>query len=116
VIGRAIASSAAAWLNVGLLAATLWREAVWRPSPALVARLARVGLAVAAMGAVLFAASVNYAALSALLTKEAAVVATVAAGGLVYALAVVLFRAATLSELKSALRREPGGSPTSGLD
>ncbi len=116
VIGLAIATSAAAWLNVGLLAATLWREAVWRPSPALLARLARVGLAVSAMGAVLFAASVSYAALSAQLTKEVAVVATVAAGGLVYALAIVLFRAATLSELKAALRREPGATLTSGPD
>lgn len=116
VIGLAIATSAAAWLNVGLLAATLWREAVWRPSPALLARLVRVGLAVSAMGAVLFAASVNYAALSVQLTKEVAVVATVAAGGLVYALAVVLFRAATLSELKAALRREPGATLTSGPD
>jgi putative peptidoglycan lipid II flippase len=117
VIGLAIATSAAAWLNVGLLAGTLAREHAWRPSPALVARLGRIGLAVAAMAAVLFVAGLNYGQLSTLLlAKEAAVVAVVGLGGLVYALAVVLFRAATLSELKSALRREPGGSPTSGLD
>ncbi|MFC0633663.1 murein biosynthesis integral membrane protein MurJ [Brevundimonas balnearis] len=116
VIGLAIATSAAAWINVGLLASTLIREDAWRPSAAFTARLIRIGLAVAAMAAVLFAAGVNYGRLSELLTKEIAVLLIVGAGGLVYALAVVLFRAASLSELKSALRREPGGPPTTGLD
>jgi putative peptidoglycan lipid II flippase len=110
VVGLAIATSLAAWVNVGLLAGTLMRENIYRPGRALLSRLARVGLAAAAMGLLVFAASVFYQDLARLLTKEIAVLAAVAAGGAVYGIAALLFGAVTRRELKSALRREKGAA------
>lgn len=114
VIGLAIATSLAAWVNVGLLAGTLMREGIYRPGRAVLSRLARVGLAAFAMGLLVFAASAFYEELARLLlSKEVAVLAAVAVGGAVYAVASLLFGAVTRRELKSALRRERGApAPT----
>jgi putative peptidoglycan lipid II flippase len=109
VIGLAIATSLAAWVNVGLLAATLHREDLYRPGPAVAGRLLRVGAAATVMGGVVLAGSVFYEDLSRLLlSKEAAVLAAVLVGGVVYAAAALLFGAVTRRELKAALRREKG--------
>jgi putative peptidoglycan lipid II flippase len=109
VIGLAIATSLAAWVNVGLLGATLFREDLYRPGPAVAGRLLRVGAAAAVMGGVIFAGSLFYETLSRLLlSKETAVLAAVFAGGAVYAIAALLFGAVTRGELKAALRRERG--------
>ena len=117
VLGLAAATSLAAWANVILLAGTLMREGAWRPSPAFLSRMARVITSSLGMGAVLFVAGLNYERLSALLlAKEVAVVAVCGVGALVYAVLVVLFRAASPAELKAALRREPGAATPTGLD
>ena len=117
VLGLAIATSLSAWINVALLAGTLIREDVWRPSPAFVARVSRVLLASAVMAGVLVAAGIGYDLLSRLLlAKEVAVLAVCGAGALVYGACLVLFRAVSLAELKATLKREAGAPPPTGLD
>ena len=62
----------------------------------------------------LLACGVAYPTLSRVLfAKEIAVVLVCGAGMVVYAVAVVLFRATSVSELRAVLRREPGGAPMS---
>lgn len=117
VLGLAGATSFSAWVNVGLLAFVLRRENIWAPSAAFVSRMSRVVAASVAMGLVLLLASINYERLSSLLVaKEIAVLAICGAGALVYGVCVVLFRAASLSELKGALRREPGAPTNLDMD
>jgi len=114
VLGLAIATSASAWLNVALLGGTLMRENAWRPSPAFALRMARVLAASAGMGGFLLAAGVAYSHFApGAGIKELAVIIVSGVGMLVYGALVVLFRAASPSELKAALRREPGGGSTS---
>ncbi|MBU1384833.1 MAG: murein biosynthesis integral membrane protein MurJ [Alphaproteobacteria bacterium] len=117
VLGLAIATSLSAWINVALLAGTLIRENVWRPSPAFLARLSRVLLASAVMAGVLAGAGIGYEVLSRLLlAKEVAVLAVCGAGALVYGACLVLFRAVSVAELKATLKREAGAPPPTGLD
>ncbi|QLQ12604.1 MAG: murein biosynthesis integral membrane protein MurJ [Brevundimonas sp.] len=120
VLGLAVATSLSAWVNVFLLASTLAREGSWSPRGAFANRMARLLAASAVMGAMLFSASLNYDALSRLLlTKEIAVIVVCGLGALVYGASIVLFRAVSVDEIKSALKREPGASvsgPASGLD
>lgn len=117
VVGLAIATSFAAWVNVLMLGATLVREDIYRPGVAVRRRLLRVGAAALAMGAVVFAASVFYQDLARLLlTKEIAVLAAVAAGGAAYAGAALAFGAVSRGELKSALRRERGAPAAPGME
>jgi len=119
VLGLAVATSLSAWVNVALLSGTLAREGAWTPTPRFLSRLFRVLLASGVMAGVLLLASRFYPELSRLLlAKEVAVVVVCGVGALVYGLALVLLRAVTLGELKSALRREPGGGPSAstGLD
>ncbi|MDO1559053.1 murein biosynthesis integral membrane protein MurJ [Brevundimonas sp. 2R-24] len=115
VLGLAIGTSTAAWVNVGLLAWTLVREGAWRPDAALAGRLARLSAAVMAMAGLLLVAAWNYRLLSDLLwRKEIAVVAVAGAGAAFYGVMVLALRAASLSELKAALRREPGAGRETG--
>jgi putative peptidoglycan lipid II flippase len=117
VLGLAVATSLSAWINVSLLAGTLMREDAWRPSPAFLSRLSRVLAASAVMAALLVLAGMGYGTLSrVLLTKEIAVLIVCGAGGLVYAACIVLFRAVSVSELKTSLKREPGAATPTGLD
>lgn len=111
VVGLAVATSTAAWVNVILLAATLARRGIYRPGAAVLNRLARIGAATAAMAAVLGLAAFYYRSLSdLLLTKEFAVIAACLAGAAVFAAAAIGFKAVTRAELKSALRREKGAA------
>jgi putative peptidoglycan lipid II flippase len=111
VLGLAAATSLAAWANVALLGGTLMREGVWRPSPEFLSRFGRLTAASAVMAAVLLLAGWLYPTLAELLLrKEIAVVAVCAAGGVVYGLALLLFRAVSPRELRAALRREPGAT------
>ena len=115
VLGLAIATSLSAWINVALLAGTLVREGVWRPSPRFLSRLSRILAASAVMAGLLVVAGMGYEALSrVLLAKEVAVLAVCGAGALVYAVCIVLFRAVSPAELKAALKREPGAPKTDG--
>jgi putative peptidoglycan lipid II flippase len=117
VLGLAVATSLSAWLNVALLGGTLMREDAWRPSPAFLSRLARVLLASGVMAAALLAAGINYEVLSRIfLAKEVAVLAVCGLGAALYGVCLIAFRAVTPAELKAVLRREPGGSISSGLD
>jgi putative peptidoglycan lipid II flippase len=110
VVGLAVATSVSAWVNVMLLGGTLARRGDYRLGARVWSRLARIGLASAAMGAVLLLFSANYERLrDVLLTKEIAILAACLVGFGVYGAAVLLFRAVTPAELKSVLRREPGG-------
>jgi putative peptidoglycan lipid II flippase len=109
VQGLAIATSAAAWLNIALLAGTLAREGAYKISAALWGRLARGLAAVGVMAAFLGACAWQYPLLKTLLWhKEIAVLAVVAAGFALYAVAAVLLRAVSLREIRGALRREAG--------
>ena len=83
--------------------------------------LASVLAASAVMAGLLVLAGLGYATLSrVLLAKEVAVLAVCGAGGLVYAVCLVLFRAVSPADLKAALKRETGASdgtpPPTGLD
>lgn len=114
VLGLAVATSLSAWINVALLAGTLVRENAWRPTLPFVSRLSRILAASAVMGGLLLACGIAYPTLARVfLAKEIAVVLVCGAGMVVYALAVVLFRATSVSELKAVLKREPGGAPVS---
>jgi putative peptidoglycan lipid II flippase len=109
VIGLAVATSLAAWVNVALLAGTLAREGTYRPGAAVTSRLLRIGAASAIMAAVLGGLALIYPRLQEwLLSKEIAVLAACIGGFVVYGAAVLLLRAVTLAELKGALRRERG--------
>lgn len=117
VLGLAIATSFGAWINVALLYGTLAREGVYSIRGALLGRLFRLGAASAAMAAVLTACAFNYRLLSTLLLhKEFAVLAVCLAGVLVYGVAVFAFRAVSMTEVRSALRRESGASLPGGSD
>jgi putative peptidoglycan lipid II flippase len=110
VVGLAVATSLAAWFNVGMLAGTLAREGAYRPSPTLVRRLLRIGAASLVIAAVVGGLALIYPQLSRWLwRKELAVLFACGVGFVVYAAAILLFRGVTLPELKSALRRERGG-------
>ncbi|RZJ27666.1 MAG: murein biosynthesis integral membrane protein MurJ, partial [Brevundimonas sp.] len=117
VLGLAIATSLSAWINVALLGGTLIREHAWRATGPFLSRLSRVLLASGVMAAALLAAGIGYETLSRIfLAKEVAVLAVCAVGAGLYGAALLVFRAVSLTELKAVLRREPGGSISSGLD
>jgi putative peptidoglycan lipid II flippase len=109
VQGLAIATSAAAWINVFLLAATLAREGAYIMSAKLWGRLMRAVAAVALMAAFIGVCAWQYPLLkTVLLYKEIAVVIVCLAGFALYGLAAVVFGAVSVSEIRGALRREAG--------
>lgn len=109
-IGLAIATSLAGWLNVFLLAGTLAREGVYRMSARAWGRLIRLGLACAMMGAFIAVCAFEYPTLARLLiSKEIAVVLVSGVGFAIFIVCALLFRAVTIAEIKSSLRREKGG-------
>jgi putative peptidoglycan lipid II flippase len=109
VVGLGVATSAAAWVNVALLAGTLAREGAYRIRPALWARLARVGVACVCLGAFLGACGYYYGSLThALWRKEFVVLAVVLAGAVLYTITSFAFGAITWAEMRGALRRERG--------
>ncbi len=84
-VGIALATALANWINVTLLAALLWRAGYFAPDLSLVAGLARSAAATAVMALALLAT----ARWGASLPDEALVVALVAVGGGVFAVAAV---------------------------
>ena len=105
-VGPPLATALAAWVNIGLLAATLMNRGHFVIDARLRRRLPRLALAAVAMGAALWALVplldpwlTDTAAI-----RAAALVALVAGGGLVYALACLLTGAYGPADLK-ALRR-----------
>jgi len=108
-IGLAIATSICGWINVFLLAGTLAREKVYVVSAAAWGRLARLGLACAAMGAFITVCALEYSFLQrALLSKEIAAVLVASIGFAIFLVCALLFRAVTIAEIRSSLRREKG--------
>lgn len=117
ISGIAAAVSAAAWTNALLLGATLWRRGHYRPSPAAISRLARIGLASIGLGVVVGLASwarpMLQAPVEGLLgaigsdhgAKELTLLAVVAAGGLTYVALAFATRAITVAEIKGLIRK-----------
>lgn len=105
--GLAAATSLAAWLNVLLLASTLWIKNHYRPTPLLVGRLIRIALSVAALGAALVFAQMQRETIQAALlgSRLLALLAVVAGGGLIYAVAALATGAIRPSEIKRSLKR-----------
>jgi putative peptidoglycan lipid II flippase len=109
VIGLAIATSLAAWLNVALLSGTLAREGVYRLSGKAAGRIVRLLIACAIMSIYVTLCAREYRFLADLLgAKEIAVVAVAFSGFLLYCIATLALRAVSLREIRAALRREPG--------
>ncbi len=117
-VGLAIATSAAAWINVILLAGALLRERTWAPTAAANARLLRILIATLIMSAALALAALNREAVLAPFEralpfggKELAILAVSAGGFLVFAIFAFLLRAVTFGEIRRALvrdRAQPG--------
>jgi putative peptidoglycan lipid II flippase len=109
IVGIALANVLAAWTAAVLQAAILFRRGHLAFDDRLRRRIPRIALASAAMAAVLWLAA-PYAAsflTGPLLIKIAALAALVVGGGAVYGVAVLALRAATLADVRSALRRGP---------
>ncbi len=117
IAGIAAAVSAAAWTNVILLAATLWRRDFYRPSPQALSRLIRIGLSAAGLALIVGLAAASRARIEAPMAdilgtigvgvgaKEAALLLVTAAGGLAYVVLAFATRAITPAEVKGLLRR-----------
>jgi putative peptidoglycan lipid II flippase len=119
VQGIAAATSAAAWLNVGLMMGALARRGTYRPSAAAWSRIFRIGLASLAAGLVMAAAShwrplveapfqfihLSIGGAKAFGAKEVAVLLVVAVAAVLYPLFLFAFGGLTLTEVKAALRR-----------
>jgi putative peptidoglycan lipid II flippase len=124
VPGLAIATSAAAWANVVLMATTLWRRGTWRIGADACRRLLMALLASAAMGAFLVVANANRALLEAPVDaatgghggKELAVVAVSGVGAVIYFALLFATRAVTPGEVKRALRGRRGASLPAGSE
>jgi putative peptidoglycan lipid II flippase len=114
--GLAIGTSAAAWVNAGLMIRSLAKRDAYGPTPGAYGRLLRIGLASGVLFALLALANLQRPALEALLgSKEAAVALVIFAGGTVYFACVFLFRAVTIGEVRAAFRRERGPQGGAGL-
>jgi len=113
--GLAVATSAAAWLNVALMVRSLVARGAYGPTPAAYARLIRIVFASAVLFVVLWLANANRAALETQFgSKEGAVLFVILAGGTFYFALAFIVRAVTLSEVRAALRRPPGGGGGAG--
>jgi putative peptidoglycan lipid II flippase len=118
--GLAVATTAAGWLQAGLLALTLSRRGDLTLDARLMGRLPRIALAAAAMGAAVWIL-VRYetvwgepvnALAGPLLGPVVGLVGVIALGAAVYALACLASGALKLSELRAALRPRRGAPPT----
>ena len=109
-VGIALASSLSGWLNAALLAAVLLKRRHWVPDTRLVSRAVRVVGATLGMGAALWGMTIWLAAPLARpdISGGMALAATCAAGVAAYALLGVALGIVQPSELRYALRRQPG--------
>ncbi len=105
--GLAIATSLAAWSNAALLIFGLRARGWYRPGPRLLVRLISVTLASLAMGGGLYAILRNEAAFAAAIPfgKLVELLAFIAIGAGIYAVAALVFGAVRLSDLKGLRRR-----------
>src|SRR5690606_25078087 len=105
--GLAVGTSLAAWVNVSLLFGTMVREDFYRPSGALLRRLAGALAACAIMAAALLALASVFGWLTGLFlgSKLIAALAVAGAGGAVYLAAVVPLGVIRVAELRAMLAR-----------
>jgi putative peptidoglycan lipid II flippase len=112
--GLAIATSAAAWLNVLLMIRSLVARGAYGPTAPAYARLLRIGFASLVLFGLLWLAGENRDALEAQFGgKEGAILAVILVGGTFYFALAFLVRAVTFAEVRSAFRRERG-APNGG--
>jgi putative peptidoglycan lipid II flippase len=106
-VGIALATSAAAWVNAGLLGLRLVRLGHFEFDARLKSRLPRLVIASAIMGAGLWVGTdlATPFLAGSFVVSTAALVALIAGGGLLFAVATLLTGAAKVSDLKSAFRR-----------
>ncbi len=113
VPGIAAATSAAAWINAGLLAATLWRRDHYRPAATAWRRMARILIASAVMGGLLLVAVWARPMIQAPIDdlfgrggKEIVLIGVTGVGGLAYLVLLFVTRAVTVGEIRGLIRRE----------
>ncbi|MDO9222245.1 MAG: murein biosynthesis integral membrane protein MurJ, partial [Caulobacter sp.] len=115
--GIAAATAFASWLNVAQMVHALRKRGDWTPSPAAWSKLARIAVASAVLGAVMFAGQWFRAELEAPLAgfrviglgpKEITVLALCMAGAALYPVLLLGSGGVTLAEIREALRRKPG--------
>jgi putative peptidoglycan lipid II flippase len=107
-VAIALATSLSCWINVGLLAGTLWRRDHFRPSAVTTRRIAMIAVASAAMGAVAYGLDgtlLAYLSDAATMPRALAVLFVIVVAAVVYLFLVLLTRAVDPNELRGALRR-----------
>jgi putative peptidoglycan lipid II flippase len=113
--GLAIATSAAAWLNVALMIRSLVARGAYGPTPSAFARLLRILFAAAVLFGVLWLADANRAALEARFgSKEGAALFVIISAGVFYFALAFIVRAVSFAEVRGALRRERGSNDSAG--
>ena len=124
VPGLAVATSAAAWANVVLMAVTLWRRNTWRLGADATKRITKALVASVVMAGFLLLAAGNRELLEGPVDavtgghggKELAVVAISGLGALVYFALLFGMRAVTPGEVKRALRGRKAQSLPAGSE
>ncbi len=108
-VGIALATSLSSWFNVLVLFAVLRRRGHYAADARLLRRLVGMVVSAAVMGGGLVASQKFLADLfnDDLVLRISGLVALVAIGGLLYAIAVLVTGAASLHEVKSMLKRRP---------
>lgn len=119
VPGIAVASAAAWWVNVILMAVRLHRTGYYSPSPRTISKVVRILAASVAMGAILGLASHYRGAIQHLLApvsfhhpKELAILLVCAVGAGAYPFLLFAFGGLTLTEMKAAMKRRRGTKDT----
>ncbi|MEL6956976.1 MAG: murein biosynthesis integral membrane protein MurJ [Pseudomonadota bacterium] len=107
--GLAIATSAAAWVNAAMLFLTLQARGWYQPGPRLVSRLVSCLIASGVMGAGLVWVLAYEESLRVWVPggRIVDVLALIAAGGIAYAIAALIFGAVRPSDVKALARRRP---------
>jgi putative peptidoglycan lipid II flippase len=125
VTGIAMATSAATWINVAMMAITLGRRGIYAPSEQARSHLARVLAASVVLGLILAGAAhyrdliqapIAHFHLGPLHAKEIAILGVSALAVAVYPLLLIGSGGLTLAEIRAATRRTPGPAKTEGDD
>jgi putative peptidoglycan lipid II flippase len=111
VPGIAAATAIAAWINVGQMAAALWKRGHYRPGPATISRLLRIVAATVVLGLMLATAQHFRPLLESPFggmrgAKEITVLLVCFAGALVYPVLLFASGGVTVAEAKGLLRRK----------
>lgn len=107
-VAIALATSISGWINFLLLAGTLWRRDLFRPSPATLGRVGWIVLASAVMGGLIWAleqAFAPYIGNPAVLVRLVSVLLIIAAAAVVYFAIVIATGAVDRTQLAGFLRR-----------